>query len=608
MQKEILDLTKSLVGIKSVNGTAGERKVADYIYAYFSDMPYFKAHPENLFFQPIPDDPLERGSVVAVVEGIAKDTAEAVPGPSVAIPDDHPDRTGSSAWRRDENPKAVKSLYKRTLLLHGHIDTVGTEDFGPLEQFCTDPDMLCEKMKEVELPQEVRADLESGDYMFGRGSVDMKSGDAVFMVLLKYYSEHTDELHGNLIGSFNPVEENMHTGIITTLPLLIRLREERGYEYIGALNNDFSTRLYPGDEQITLYTGAGGKILPCFYIRGRETHVGQCFEGVDASAIAAELIHTMNLSTFFSDEAEGEMAPPPTVLKLKDLKRFYNVQTSKEALVYFNMYVYEKDMRTVTERLIAAAQVSCMDAEGIRKEGQKEFQKANHLPKEVHENKVRTMTYSTLLEQAEHVGEFDPEKLEKIAEEALAAGTDKREVPIDMIRYLLDVTKQTEPVVVLYYAPPYIPHCKTNRTDEKSGAPLYRALKETVQDIEGERRKGFIKGPFDPKTTKENNPAASSDENEMFRILNYYPSLSDSSFLKIDDDEASLEILTDNFPAFDLLNPLPLEKIKALDIPVMNIGTYGFDAHKWTERVNIPYTFGILPELEMKLIRKLFNK
>lgn len=92
----------------------------------------------------------------------------------------------------------------------------------------------------------------------------------------------------------------------------------------------------------------------------------------------------MNLSTFFSDEAEGEMAPPPTVLKLKDLKRFYNVQTSKEALVYFNMYVYEKDMRTVTERLIAAAQVSCMDAEGIRKEGQKEFQKANHLPKEVH--------------------------------------------------------------------------------------------------------------------------------------------------------------------------------------------------------------------------------
>jgi arginine utilization protein RocB len=172
MQKEILDLTKSLVGIKSVNGTAGERKVADYIYAYFSDMPYFKAHPENLFFQPIPDDPLERGSVVAVVEGIAKDTAEAVPGPSVAIPDDHPDRTESSAWRRDENPKAVKSLYKRTLLLHGHIDTVGTEDFGPLEQFCTDPDMLYEKMKEMELPQEVRADLESGDYMFGRGSVD----------------------------------------------------------------------------------------------------------------------------------------------------------------------------------------------------------------------------------------------------------------------------------------------------------------------------------------------------------------------------------------------------------------------------------------------------
>lgn len=64
-------------------------------------------------------------------------------------------------------------------------------------------------------------------------------------------------------------------------------------------------------------------------------------------------------------------------------------------------------------------------------------------------------------------------------------------VSIDMIRYLLDVTKQTEPVVVLYYAPPYIPHCKTDRTDEKSGAPLYRALKETVQDIERRTTEGF---------------------------------------------------------------------------------------------------------------------
>lgn len=53
---------------------------------------------------------------------------------------------------------------------------------------------------------------------------------------------------------------------------------------------------------------------------------------------------------------------------------------------------------------------------------------------------------------------------------------------------------------------------------------------------------------------------------------------------------------------------VPIEEIKDLSIPTLNIGDYGSDAHKWTERVNIPYTFGVLPELERRLILRLLGK
>lgn len=100
----------------------------------------------------------------------------------------------------------------------------------------------------------------------------------------------------------------------------------------------------------------------------------------------------------------------------------------------------------------------------------------------------------------------------------------------------------------------------------------------------------------------------SSEKKIDFRILHYYPSLSDSSYLSIDDDEASIDVLKNNFPLCESTMKVPIEEIKDLSIPTLNIGDYGSDAHKWTERVNIPYTFGVLPELERRLILRLLGK
>ena len=575
INQKCLDLTKKLINIKSINGTSGEKDIALFIEEYFRSLPYFKAHPNNILIQKIPEDALDRRSVIVVINGTGREFA-----PGEKIP---------------------------TILVHGHIDTVGIDDFGPLREFATKPDELLSEMKKLSLPDDIRNDLESGDFLFGRGASDMKSGDSVFMVLMKEFSEHPEELCGNIVASFNPVEENAHTGIITSLPAFKALRDEKKYDFICALNNDFTTKLYPDDPGITIYTGMGGKILPCFYILGRETHVGQCFEGLDASLIATKLMEKIEYSSDFADLAKGEMACPPIALKMKDLKDWYNVQTSKEAFLYFNYFVYEKPMGKITEELLNAAKEAVNEAIETTRQNQKIFDGRNHLPYSPREFSVNIMSFDELFQEAIKGSGDSKEslhnKMTAIKNDEEDNGTDVREMPIALIRYLMAEAKITDPTVVLYYAPPFVPHCcvkyeenhnvacagntsskpSAAKAVSKNGQMLYDILSSVLNEV-------------------------SSEKKIDFRILRYYPSLSDSSYLSIDDDEASIDVLKNNFPLCESTMKVPIEEIKDLSIPTLNIGDYGSDAHKWTERVNIPYTFGVLPELERRLILRLLGK
>jgi arginine utilization protein RocB len=50
-----------------------------------------------------------------------------------------------------------------------------------------------------------------------------------------------------------------------------------------------------------------------------------------------------------------------------------------------------------------------------------------------------------------------------------------------------------------------------------------------------------------------------------------------------------------------------MEELLALDIPIANMGPAGRDAHKWTERLELKYSFEIIPNLLLKTINRLAN-
>lgn len=543
---EVLQLTKRLVAVPSVNGTEGERDIACFIENYLREIPYFKQRPDQVIVQELRDDPLGRRNVFALLRGERGNSGD-------------------------------------TVILHGHMDTVGVEDYGSLKSSAFDCDGLMERLSKTTLPEGVRGDLESGDWLFGRGACDMKGGVAVFLVLLKKLSGCAGEMDGNILLSVNPVEENLHTGIIRALELFEELKDREGLNYLFAINNDYICPAFPGDETRYLYAGTVGKLLPCFYILGKETHVGQCFEGFDASLFAAELVKEISLNPDFCDVYRGEYTPPPSVLKIKDLKPEYNVQTAFSAFVYFNYFVHDRPMRQTVRMLKDAAGRAF---ERVRETVDGRFRRYCGLSgTRYSENRYacRVLEYAELFGLAEkkyggNLACFTRD----LAEKLLADGTDKREIPLKITQRLCEIAEVEAPVAVLFFAAPYCPH---NTLHEE--VPAERELMGKISSL----AESFGK-----------------ESGETYRMLRFFPSLSDSSYLKIDDDDASLETLIRNFPEYGTVYPLPLERIKKLNIPALNYGCFGKDAHKWTERVYTPYSFGTLPRFLIKTLEEFLMK
>lgn len=544
MFNEALELTKKLVSIPSVNTTLGEHDIAVFIEEYLREIPYFKEHPDQVIVQHLKNDDLDRRNVFALIKG-------------------------------------EKGESKDTIMLHGHMDTVQVEDFGNLKPFAFSPDDLANELKKIDLPQEVREDLESGDWMFGRGACDMKSGVAVFMTTIKKLSTMVEKIDGNILLSVNPVEENLHTGIIEGLEVIEELIEKEKLNFVLAINNDYICPLYPGDTTRYVYTGAVGKILPCFYIQGKETHVGQCFEGFDSSMVSAEIIRLINLNTDFSEGYKGEYTLPPSVLKMKDLKTQYNVQTSFESFIYFNYFIHNASIKEIMNKLKKAARIALDNVLQSINHNYKNFCKLSNMEYKEINYGTQVLEYDELYKEAKKNFDGDLDLyIDEITEKCFKDNVDKREIPLEIARKLCLIAKINIPTVVIFFAAPYCPHNTLKDEDEKEKL-VYEKIYGIIKEFEEESE-------------------------EKYEIMQFFPSLSDSSYLKIDDDNESLDMLIENFPAYERVYNVPLKKIKNLNMPAINYGCYGKDAHKWTERVYKPYTFEVLPKLIMHTLGEYF--
>ena len=272
-----------------------------------------------------------------------------------------------------------------TLILMGHYDTVGIDEFRAIDppgggSIALRPaDLKAALLERGDFPED-----DPSQWMVGRGVLDMKSGLATLIVVLRALWHERSQLAGNLLLLACPDEENQSAGILSALPRLVTLRDEQQLEYSGLLNADYTAPRGDDPDARYVYSGTVGKLLPSFYIIGDPTHVGEPFRGVDANQLAAELVRRVNLNVTLSDHWPGdeqqsaEWAVPPMTLGLRDLKPGYNVQTAAEAFVYVNWLTHTRSPATALQLMMGEARAAI--GETLRRRDQQYAQFAGDEP------------------------------------------------------------------------------------------------------------------------------------------------------------------------------------------------------------------------------------
>lgn len=536
-------LTRELTGQISVLETPDEVVMAEKVYGIFAQMPYFQSHPENLRFIPVKGDPWGRKSVMAMVRG-------------------------------------EKAVSKRAVVMIGHIDTVGISDYGPLAEYANQPDILIEKLKELDLSPDVRKDLESGDYLFGRGIFDMKSGDAMLIALLEELTQALDSFEGTLIYGAVCDEEGNSGGMLNLVPELARMQEAEGLEYLALLDTDYMTSEYEGDENKYVYVGTVGKLMPTFYVVGKETHVGEAFKGLDPNQLISKISARINLNPEFCDVAEGEVTLPPVTLRQRDMKPEYSCQIAKSAVLYFNYATHNSTPDQVLAMMSDMAEECFFQVLDTLNQYYRTFCNMCRQPFHRLPWKARVMTYQQLYETVKEEVAQLPELVAEKARELLdRKDIDTRVRTTMLVEYVHSLWSDKDPIILVYLTPPYYPHVHVSGETAKERR-LLRAVEQAVKSTRTDYKLSCKK---------------------------FFPYISDLSYGAAPQDPEIIRALKRNTPGFGTFYDLPLKEMQTLNLPVVDIGPFGKDAHKFTERIEKNYTFQVAPELVYKTVMNLLE-
>ncbi|MCZ0067585.1 M20/M25/M40 family metallo-hydrolase [Bacillus sonorensis] len=528
-EEQLKQLLISLVQYESISGTSGEAALAEYMYNLLKDRSYFRKHSDHLKLHPMKDG---RSFLTALVQKPAK---------------------------------------KKTVLLLSHFDIVDTADYGEFKHMACKPLELMDSLAEKKdlLPERVKKDLESGEWLFGRGSMDMKAGLAVQFAMLERAMNGTFD--GNLLLIAVPDEEVNSQGMIEAVPVLKALEKEYDIQFTACLNCEPMFEKHPGDSNLYVYSGSIGKALAGFFCKGIETHVGEPFSGLNANLMVSEINRLLELNVGYCEEADGEVTPPPANLMQKDLKEAYSVQTPHTAVSLFNVLMMKRSASELHSMLLDTAKKAAINIKTNMEQKVLDYQRFDAFTPI--ERNISVMTFEELVERArEKAGGAEAERVLNFAF-ANRGELGDRDFSANIVSELISLCKDDAPMIVLFYSPPFYP-AVSSKDD-----PL---IQETIGDVTA-----YAAGRY----------------GLSFEQVQYFPGLSDLSYLQL--QKQSVDAFTDNMPLFQRGYFLPDGEENTLFVPVLNIGPVGKDPHKWTERLHVPFSFSTLPDLIQLAVGRL---
>lgn len=534
----IEELFFKFVGCSSISGTAEEIDMGNLIYNEFQQLTYFQEHPEYLNRHPLPNDSLGRFAVTAMVKG-----------------------TGN-----------------KTVILLNHFDIVDYEGFGKYKEYALQPKRLSEMFDPDFLDADAREDLLSGEWIFGRGTGDMKFGTSMEAAYVAQASVAPD-FKGNVIFLGVPDEENNSAGMLAAIPALNKIRQKYNLEYQAVIVSEPHLK-EEGCHCMDL--GSVGKIMPAVFCCGKEGHSGLLFQALNAVPMLAEVARDLEFSMDFVDTLNGVYTYPPTTLKINDNKTLYNVTMPHIAYLYFTISTLSLTAADITKKL----KLICTNAMTRMNDKLKAFcQQYEKATGEIHNSSWQPKVYSyhEFYEEARQLlgNEFES-KIRMYMDEQIKQGLDERDVTINTVQEVIRLHPDKEPKIIIAYIPPFYSHSINNRKTETE-----KKVWACAQSVKEYSEKTF---------------------GEPWKLIGISKQISDLSCCNVGDMSAAANYLAPNMPLLGNQYMLPTADLQEFNVPPINIGYYAKDLHQPFERMHKDFAFRIAPALMEHAIDFLLEK
>lgn len=524
IEKDIKKRLFDYVKVQSYTYTSREREVENFLNNQFGDMEYFRNHSELYGTYPIEGDPFGRSAYWAMLKGEGNDTV---------------------------------------VMIH-HSDIVDVEDFKMIKSLAFSPEELRESLFKIKtsLPQDAQKDLEGDTFLFGRGTADMKGGGAIQITLMERYSQ-LKNFKGNLIILAVPDEENMSAGMLSATTLLSKLQDKYDLNYKLMINSephqrkDFSKGVFS--------EGSVGKIMPFVYVRGYLAHAGKVFEGFNPIGLMAKIVDKTELSMDFSDLSQGEAAPPPTWLYLKDSKNRYDVSMPQSIAGCFSVLTLHTDPVEIENRVKEVCLESSQEVLEKMKRSWDIFRERSEFEGKDLPWKIKVCNFKELYDEArdQYGEEFEKgfvDKMNHLSVMMLNKEKTAIESNFDLLDFIYNYIDDQMPRVVYGFVPPYYPN--VSNVYFKDGGEMAGKLSKALNDF------------------------TERDFGQSYSMEHFYTGISDLSYSGMENGESVMNSLRDNMPLYGDYYSIPTGDIEKISMPVINIGPWGKDFHKLTERVS----------------------
>ena len=459
----------------------------------------------------------------------------------------------------------AKGEGRDTILLTGHFDTVSFEDYGDLAPLATDPEALlpalAERLSQPANRAEARArdDLASGDFLPGRGLLDMKAGLAAGLAALESFADG-QQRRGNLLFVAVPDEEVNSIGARSLAKAIPAIEQDHGIRIAAAINLDCIGDDGDGAGARAIAEGSVGKLLLTAFAVGQQSHASHPYQGFNAGAIAAAMAARIEWAEELADSDGGQPGIPPTLLSLKDSKNQYDVTTPASVYVTWNALSMGRQATEAMRRfkLLAIDEMRRLERDLLNRRD----------AVVAHEEDLPSVTVMEARELLAGISR-QPEaerRLKAFAEETADLGLSLAEQNRRVTEAAWFLSRRRGPALILGFGS--LPYPAVQLSEEPDARRLRQAGQAAASDFA--RRSGM-----------------------SIRMLPFFPGISDMSFLG-ESQASDVPAIAANTPAWDSGVRWSGE---IAHIPTVNIGPWGRDFHTPLERLHTPYAFGVLPLL-----------